>query len=222
MPPQTSSAHWDDRFSGSDFFYGLEPGPVARRAEKYHRSLRALSSSALSSSALSSSALDQGCGEGQDLAFLAACGYQCTGLDFSMHARRKARSLLGEQNLQAQVLEADLSLWQPERTWDLVLSINVLPFVGERADFALAQALHAVAAGGVLGLSVWAREDARSPALAEGVRLWAREEIEAALEESGTWQRLEVALLQQYFSGEGGVPCLRARPFVTVVAQRLK
>ncbi len=210
--PTTSASHWDALFSGPDFFYGLEPGPVARRAEKYHRAGRTSSSTAL----------DQGCGEGQDLVFLAACGYQCTGLDFSRHARRKAQNLLQEQNLQAQVLEVDLALWQPSQTWDLVLSINALPFVGERADFALEQLLRSVAVGGVLGLSVWAREEAELPALVEGVRLWTLEEIESALEQSGAWQKLEVALLRQYFRSESGSACEEARPFVTMVAQRLK
>lgn len=210
--PNTSQSHWDALFSEPGFFYGLEPGPVARRAEKYHRAGRAPNSTAL----------DQGCGEGQDLAFLASAGYIATGLDFSRHARRKAQALLRQGNLQAQVLEADLSTWQPAQSWDLVLSINALPFVGEQADFALAQVVRAVAVGGVLGLSVWARENERSPALVEGVRLWTRQEVLAILDESGEWQKLEVALLWQFFRGEGGESCDEARPFVTLVAQRLK
>ena len=211
----TSASHWHDLFSAPDFFYGLEPGQVARRAEKYHRDLGA------SIPNTAPSALDVGCGEGQDLAFLAAAGYNATGLDFARSGLDKTRRMLAMRQLSAQVLEADLATWQPEQTYDLVLSINALPFVGERADFALAQVLCAVAPGGVLGLSVWAREDTRSPALQEGVRLWTREEILAALDASGAWQKLELAMLWQYFRG-AGVSCEQARPFVTLVAQRLK
>lgn len=210
--PNTSASHWDALFSEPGFFYGLEPGSIARRAEKYHRPFRSSTSTAL----------DQGCGEGQDLAFLASCGYEATGLDFSSQARRKAQELLEQRTLRAQVLAADLAAWQPTQTFDLVLSINALPFVGERADFALAQVLRAVAPRGVLGLSVWAREDAQASGLQEGVRLWTRGEILAALGESGVWQKLEVALLRQYFRAEDGAVCEEARLFVTVVAQRLK
>ena len=214
--PNTSASHWHELFSVPDFFYGLEPGQVARRAEKYHRDLSA------SVPGTAPTALDIGCGEGQDLAFLAAAGYNATGLDFARSGLDKARRMLAMRQLSAQVLEADLAIWQPSQTYDLVLSINALPFVGPSADFALAQVLRAVAPGGVLGLSVWAREDARAPTLHEGVRLWTREEILAALETSGAWQKLELAMLWQYFRGEGGGSCEQARPFVTLVAQRLK
>jgi SAM-dependent methyltransferase len=215
MPPRNSLAHWDSVFAHDSLFYGEEPGPIARRAEKYHRDLRSSQSTAL----------DVGCGEGQDLAFLAACGYESTGLDFSPHARRKARALLESRALSAQVLATDLGSWRPAQRYDLVLASNSLPFVGENADFALAQVLAAVAAGGVLGLSVWAREDASSPAVVDEVRLWTREEVFAAMEASGAWQKLEVALLWQYFRGGPGMGlavCEEARPFITVVAQRLK
>ncbi len=212
----TSQSHWDELFAAPQFHYGVEPGQIARRAEKYHRGLRQNDSQS------AVTALDQGCGEGQDLAFLAACGYAATGTDYSAQARRKAESLLAQQNLGAQVLEADLSIWQPNQSWDLVISINALPFVGERADFALSQTLRAVARGGVLGLSVWAREDSGSPAFVDGVRLWTRDEVFAALDESGSWQKLECATLWQYFRGDGNSACEEARPFVTVVAQKLK
>lgn len=212
MPSNTSQAHWDGLFAEPGFFYGIEPGAVARRAEKYHRDGRSSAPSAL----------DVGCGEGQDLAFLAACGYQSTGLDFSRPGLGKTRRMLEERGLRAQVLEADLASWQPSQTYNLVLSINALPFVGERADFALEQVLRAVAVNGVLGLSVWARESSASPALAEGVRLWTRQEIVGALDASGAWQKLEVALLWQYFRSEGGSPGEEARPFITLIAQRLK
>ena len=210
-PSRGSRAYWDDAFAEAEFLFGHEPGPVARRAEKYHRAHHRPQPSAL----------DIGCGEGQDLAFLAERGYDATGLDFSQAGLRKSRSLLEERGLAAQVLEADLSLWQPLQAWDLVLCVNVLGFAGERADFALHQALRAVAPGGVLGLSTWAREDAASPALQDGVRLWTRDEIFSAMDAVATWQKLEVAVLWQYFRREGGSPCEEARPFVTVVAQKL-
>jgi len=212
MPSNTTAAHWDELFAADSFFYGLQPGAVARRAEKYH--------SAFVTSC--STALDLGCGEGQDLAFLAASGYEATGLDFSAAAVRKAQTMLANRRLNAQVLEADLANWEPSQTYDLVLSINALPFMGERADLALAQALRAVSLDGVIGLSVWAREDAGSPSLVDGVRLWTREEILAAVEASGAWQKLEVASLWQFRPSQSEVPCEEARPFVTIVAQRLK
>lgn len=212
MPASTSGssadslAHWNQLFSGPEFFYGQEPGPIARRAEKYHRAARTPHSTAL----------DVGCGEGQDLVFLSEAGYDATGLDFSPPALDKARALLQQRQLHAQVLAADLAHWKATQQFDLVLCVNVLGFTGELGDAALGQVLASVAPGGVLGLSVWAREEESAPAIQDGVRLWTRREIFGALEDSGSWQKREAVLLWQYFDGTDD-----ARPFVTLVAQRI-
>jgi len=78
--------YWSKAFSGAEFYYGQDAGPVARRAVRYHApSLAppihldaAQHSMQLPVQNSAPSALDAGCGEGQDLAFLAQCGYRAT------------------------------------------------------------------------------------------------------------------------------------------------
>ena len=72
---------WSAVFAGDDYYYGSEPGPVARRAVRYHRRYRPRGGTAL----------DAGCGEGQDLAFLAEQGYVATGVEFTNRVRRRPR-----------------------------------------------------------------------------------------------------------------------------------
>src|SRR2546423_195422 len=66
-PPISGSEfqRWSAVYAGDQYYYGSEPGPVARRAVRYHRQYRPRGGTAL----------DAGCGEGQDLAFLAERGY---------------------------------------------------------------------------------------------------------------------------------------------------
>ena len=80
---ETEHERWSRVFSGSTFFYGQEPGSVVRRTVKYARSLKPEGGSAL----------DAGCGEGQDLLFLARSGYNCLGLDFTSEGIAKAHHL---------------------------------------------------------------------------------------------------------------------------------
>src|SRR5207302_10437115 len=86
-PADPQYRFWNTAFAGADYYYGSEPGPVARRAVRYHRPWLPRGGTAL----------DAGCGEGQDLAFLVECGYAATGLDFTESGVRKAEELLRER-----------------------------------------------------------------------------------------------------------------------------
>src|SRR5438874_8799924 len=84
---------WNAVFAGDEYYYGSEPGPVARRAVRYYRQYRPRGGTAL----------DAGCGEGQDLAFLAECGYVATGVEFTPSGGAKAGRLLGSGGLEGEV-----------------------------------------------------------------------------------------------------------------------
>jgi SAM-dependent methyltransferase len=198
--------HWESTYAGSEYFYGHDPGPVAIRTEKYHRSSRPDGATAL----------DIGCGEGQDLMFLAASGYRATGIDFSPSGLEKTRRLLHERGLGAQVRRENLRLWRPEEAFDLVLSVNVLPFLGEDADAVLENTLHAVRPGGMLGLSLWGRDDESVPRVQDGVRLWTLDEAMRVLANEAHWQMKEVARVWQWNHATKS-----SRTFVTIIAQRL-
>jgi len=190
-------------FSGSSFYYGLEPGSVARRAIKYARSL----------SPHGGRALDAGCGEGQDLLFLAQNGYDALGLDFTEEGIEKARVLLGENGAHAKLEVTDLTQWQTDEKFDLVLAINCLQFTGEAAPSVLQKLQDKVAPGGVLGFSAFAREQESDSPL-DGALY--RFHVDELLTNFSAWQPFEAARLWQWGSDGSG-----PQPFVTLVAGKM-
>jgi SAM-dependent methyltransferase len=192
---------WSRLFSKPDFHYGADPGPVARRAVRYHRPLQQSGGTAL----------DAGCGEGQDVIFLAESGYNVTGVEWTSEGIAKANRLLDEKNQRARLLENDLRVWDTDERFDLVLCVNSLQFLGPDAPAVLARLRTWVAPGGVLGLSVFGREDAAENPLQGTIYRWTLDEILANF--SG-WKPLEAARLWQW--GAGG-----PQPFVTLIAANL-
>jgi len=199
---------WNSIYAGSDYYYGADPGPVARRAVRYHRPL----------CPQGGSALDIGCGEGQDLAFLAGCGYHASGLDFTEHGVQKALRLLDARNLQAAVLRTDLRNYEPTRPFDLVLAVNSLQFLGEDAGACLDRVIQTVAPGGVLGLSLFAREE-HEDELRQGIFFTTLPSLLARFDHQSPnreWQMLETAQLWQWSRSSN-----QPQPFITLIAQRL-
>lgn len=195
---------WTRAFAGDELFYGEEPGPVARRAVRYHAPWLRPGESA---------ALDAGCGEGQDLAFLARRGYRATGVEFTAPGAEKARRFLARQGAGGVVVHEDLRtfLSRPAEPFDLVLAVNSLQFLGPDASSALDSVADKVAAGGVLGLSLFGREEGR-PEVVGTVWFTTLEEI---LERFAGWQCMEAARLWQWDTRTN-----RPQPFVTLVARK--
>ncbi len=200
---ETEHERWSRIFSGSSFFYGLEPGSVARRAVKYARSLKPTGGKAL----------DAGCGEGQDLLFLAQSGYNCLGLDFTREGLTKAGRLLEQNRYQARLEVADLTQWNTTERFDLVLCINALQFVGQDALQVLEKLKSLVAPGGVFGFSAFAREDRDENPLADSIYRFHLDEL---LLNFADWQPFEAARLWQW-GGSGNGP----QPFVTMVVGKI-
>lgn len=200
---ETEHERWSRIFSGSAFFYGQEPGSVARRAIKYARSLNPTGGSAL----------DAGCGEGQDLLFLAQSGYDCLGLDFTGEGIAKARRLLNDHNQDARLEVADLTGWNTGERFDCVLCINALQFMGSQAPQVLKKLQTLVAPGGVLGFSAFARENRDESPLDGNLYRFHLDEL---LLNFASWQPFEAARLWQW-GGNASLP----QPFVTLVAGRI-
>jgi SAM-dependent methyltransferase len=200
--------YWSTAFAGDGYYYGHDPGPVARRAVRYHRP----------SCPSGGSAVDVGCGEGQDLAFLVESGYDALGLDFTEHGIAKAEQLLAARGLLAQTEVADLRDYQFSRQFDLVLAVNSIQFMGEAASACLDRVIEAVAPGGVLGLSLFAREG-EQPALHNGVFFISLPQLMARFSHAGPsrhWQMLETAQLWQWNARSN-----QPQAFVTLIARRL-
>jgi len=146
---------WTRNFASNEYLYGHEPGPLARRAVRYHRPLV--------ESGQTPTALDVGCGEGQDLLFLAQQNYASTGLDFTETGIAKARQIMENNGQYADLVRADILDWQSETRFDLVLAVNCLQFLGADAPATLQYVQSLVKPGGVIGLSMFARDDAATP-----------------------------------------------------------
>ncbi len=210
--PDAEYEHWNATFAGDDYFYGLEPGPVARRAVRYHRALQTADGCAL----------DIGCGEGQDVLFLAQSGYKVTGLELTHNGLEKTRRLLQTHAItEVQMWQRDLQneAWTRDLgTFEVVLAINCLQFLGKAAPNVLRQTLNLAAPNGIVGLSVFAREE--SEPIEDNAELWlpTRDELLEFLP-GAQWQPLEVAQLWQWGMPKAG-EVARPRMFVTVVARR--
>jgi SAM-dependent methyltransferase len=61
-----------------------------------------------------------GCGRGWDVAELAGRGFKAEGIDVSAEACERARMLLAERGLRAEVMNADVCAWRPARPFDAV------------------------------------------------------------------------------------------------------
>jgi cyclopropane fatty-acyl-phospholipid synthase-like methyltransferase len=175
---------------------------VARRAVRYHRPYLPTGGTAL----------DAGCGEGQDLAFLAEQGYTATGVEFTAAGARKAARFVRSRGVTAAVREQDLRDWTPEQPFDLVLAVNCVQFLGADAPAVLAKVMSAVAPGGVLGLSLFARRP--DEAEVQGT-VWFTTLAEV-LERFSGWQPVEAAQLWQWNVRSG-----QAQEFVTLIARNV-
>lgn len=83
-------------------------------------------------------ALDAGCGVGSEALWLAGRGWQVTGADLSATALTQAAGRARAAGLGDRVewVEADLSRWDPGRTWDLVATHYAHPDSGQLAFYA--------------------------------------------------------------------------------------
>lgn len=128
------AGHWNDRYAAGRV-WGTDANPVL------------VAEVAEIAGARPGRALDAGCGEGADVRWLAARGWDATGLDFSAVAVENARSIAAEQGLAATFEVADLTAYEPSEQWDLVTShylhVPDLPAVVTRLS-------RAVAPGGTL------------------------------------------------------------------------
>lgn len=204
--PDPQYRFWEGAFAGLGYYYGHDPGPVVRRAVRYHRPTLPRGGTAL----------DAGSGEGQDLAFLAAEGYEATGIEFTPSGVRKSRQLLAGRGLDAEVVQADLrGIGSPgsplgERRFHLVLAVNAIQFMGDDGGACLDALRGRVLPGGVIGLSLFAR-DAGQQQFAHGL-WWVT--LEEVLDRFPGWQPLEAARLWQW-----GAPGHDPQSFVTLIAR---
>lgn len=203
-PVDQELRRWSGIYAGSEYYYGDDAGPVARRTVRYHHYFPG------------ATALDLGCGEGQDLAFLAERGYAATGVELTGEGAEKSRRLLASRGLTGTVIEADARAFlmtdRPAARFDLVLAANSLQFLGPDAPECLNRLMAVVAPGGVIGLSLFAREPG-GPEVSGTVYFTTLDDL---LQRFQGWQMLEAARLWQW-----NVATNQPQPFVTLIARNL-
>lgn len=101
-------------------------------------------------------ALDLGCGKGDNALKLARHGWTVTGVDIAPTAVELANQAAQQEELAAEFVAADITRWQPPRTYDLVLSTYALPG-GVASAAVLETAKRALAPGGRLVVAEWDR-----------------------------------------------------------------
>ncbi|MGW6985274.1 class I SAM-dependent methyltransferase [Streptomyces sp. NPDC054932] len=103
-------------------------------------------------------ALDLGCGAGGNALALAERGWRVTGVDIAPRALASARISACARGLELELLVADTASWQPETSYEFVLSSYALPPRGPARTATLAAAAAALAPGGILSLGEWDEE----------------------------------------------------------------
>lgn len=91
---------WNARYGAADLVWGAAPNRFVEQA------LRDLEPRGR--------ALDLACGEGRNAIWLAERGWQVTGVDFSTVAIERARKLAEQRGVALELIEADVTEWEPE------------------------------------------------------------------------------------------------------------
>ncbi|MDZ4828330.1 MAG: class I SAM-dependent methyltransferase [Actinomycetota bacterium] len=128
---------WDERYAATEIVWGVDPNQfVAREC----------------AALAPGRALDLACGEGRNTIWLAARGWQATGVDFSAVAIEKAGSLAAAQEVAVEWQVGDLLEWEPTpRAYDLVVLAYLQVVAADRAVI-WPRAAGAVAPGGTFVL----------------------------------------------------------------------
>jgi SAM-dependent methyltransferase len=131
----TSAADWNARYAAHQFWSGEVNPTLAMFAGPME----------------AGAALDLGCGEGADAVWLASRGWKVRGVDFSRAALDRAETAAHERNVgsRCEWIQADLSVWTTNRSYDLVTCHYLHEEPGVRMR-AWRSAAAAVAPGGSL------------------------------------------------------------------------
>ncbi|MGV8907529.1 MAG: class I SAM-dependent methyltransferase [Propionicimonas sp.] len=160
-------------------------------------------------------ALDLGCGEGGDSLWLAAQGWDVTGVDISTTALDRAKVAAAAAGIPAgrlHLVAADLGSWQPETDFELVSACFLQsPVTLDRSQILRGAAAHIVAGGHLLVVS-----HAAAPPWAGALSghdhhqtfLTPAQEVAALGLPESDWQQLIVETRQRSAIGPDGSPAV--------------
>lgn len=108
MSPGHDAAHWDERYSGRELVWSVQPNPTIER---------------LLGEVEPGTALDVAAGEGRHAMWLARLGWRVTAVDFSGVGIDRGRQLADRLGISVDWTVADVADWEPPpgTTYDVVL-----------------------------------------------------------------------------------------------------
>ena len=144
---------WNQRFAEPTFFYGTEPNAfVAETAPRYLRP--------------GAEVVELGAGEGRNAVWLARRGFQVTAVDYAEAGLEKTRRLAAQQGVAIETIQADVTRWQPDRSWDaVVITFLHLPPEARPALYAL---IHRILRPGGYLIAEWFRPEQRTEGYTSG------------------------------------------------------
>lgn len=144
---------WNERYAREALAYGASPnGFVAEQAPALFPP--------------GAEVVELGAGEGRNAVFLAGEGYRVTVVDYAEAGLAKAAQLARAGNVEVEIIQRDVTDWQPERLWDgAVIAFLHLPPVGRLRLYALVQRM--LRLGGHL-IAVWFRPEQVTGGYASG------------------------------------------------------
>lgn len=130
----SGAAHWDERYRTADFVWKTEPNQFLPAEVE---------------GLVPGRALDLACGEGRNAVWLAAQGWDGTGVDFSAVGLEKGARLAEANGVAVEWVCADATTWQAPSPFDLVV-VFYLHLPAAQRSAAFAAAARALAPGGTL------------------------------------------------------------------------
>lgn len=110
---------YDSKYSGSDYYWGKEPGKTCRLFLEH---IKPPKQGIIS-------LLDIGCGEGRDSVHFARNGYDVTGLDISQNGLDKVVKLAEEHGVLVNIVKADIKKYQLSRMYDVIYSTGTMHYL---------------------------------------------------------------------------------------------
>lgn len=117
-----SREFWNHRYTDEESAYGDEPiGFVAEYLPLV--------------AAPPARVLDVGAGEGRNAVWAARLGYRVTAVDFAAQGLRRIQERAARAGVSVDCIEADVTAWQPDAQWDVVVLAFLHLSSRERPDF---------------------------------------------------------------------------------------
>ncbi len=186
---------YQEQYEGAEYYWGKEPS----------QSCRDLLNLVQSPPDRPLSLLDIGCGEGRNAVHFARHGFLVTAIDRSSAGLEKTARLAQECGVTVTTIEADINLWTPDRSFDVLFSSGTLHYLPPEIRTAkFHEYREATVAGRINAFSVLIEKPfiPPSPDAQPGVRLFRSGELMAHY-----WDWEMLASSEEIFDcRSGGIP----------------